>query len=88
MFTGRERERARVAAGLAPLVSGGNGGGGCTVSVVAGMAGVGKSALALRVAHDMVAAGRFTGGAMFLGRAQAELDDALRRLGDTRGAAA
>ncbi|MFE2867854.1 tetratricopeptide repeat protein [Embleya sp. NPDC059259] len=66
VFTGRERELADVAALLAPFVPGGKGGG-YAVSVVAGMAGVGKSALVLRVAHDLVAAGWFTGGAMFLG---------------------
>ncbi|MFJ8747493.1 tetratricopeptide repeat protein [Embleya sp. NPDC127516] len=66
VFIGRESELADVAALLAPIASDGTSGG-CAVSVVAGMAGVGKSALALRVAHDLVAAGWFTGGAMFLG---------------------
>ncbi|MFI6582807.1 tetratricopeptide repeat protein [Embleya sp. NPDC050493] len=74
VFTGRERELADVAALVAPFVAAG-GEGGRAVSVVAGMAGVGKTALALRAAHDVVAAGWFSGGAMFLG---------LRGYGDAR----
>ncbi|MGW6877006.1 tetratricopeptide repeat protein [Streptomyces xanthophaeus] len=65
VFTGREDEITHIASLLTPAASK-EAGSGRAVSVVAGMAGVGKSALALRVAHDLVAAGHFTGGAIFL----------------------
>ena len=61
-FTGRSVELARVVGCLAP----GSGAGAVVVSAVAGLAGVGKTALAVHAAHTAVEAGWFPGGVMFL----------------------
>ncbi|MFL9659730.1 tetratricopeptide repeat protein [Streptomyces sp. PB17] len=74
MFTGREQEVSRLLAALAPTpnsnrqepstsgvsTSEGPAGSGVVVSAVAGMAGVGKTALALTAAHRAWAQGWFT----------------------------
>ncbi|MYW01856.1 ATP-binding protein [Streptomyces sp. SID3343] len=65
VFTGRDGELAHAAYVFAPLTPDGSLNG-RVVSVVTGATGVGKSALALKVAHDLVAAGWFTGGAVFV----------------------
>ncbi|MBB5955581.1 tetratricopeptide (TPR) repeat protein [Saccharothrix tamanrassetensis] len=62
VFTGRAEALASLAEALrpaddtAPVV----------LSAVAGLAGVGKTTLAVRAAHDAVAAGWFPGGALFI----------------------
>ena len=61
-FTGREAELAKVAALLDPAA----GGGAVVVSAVAGLAGVGKTALAIQAAHQARAAGWFGGGVLFV----------------------
>jgi tetratricopeptide (TPR) repeat protein/DNA-binding SARP family transcriptional activator len=85
-FTGREEELSR-------LVATREAGAGAAVMVFAvnGMAGVGKTALVLQAAHQMVEAGRFPDGALFVelrgfsGQAPigpaAALDALLRGLG-------
>lgn len=86
-FTGREIELAELANMLtaideAPVV----------VSAVAGLAGVGKTALAVHAAHAVVDAGLFTGGVLFVdlhgyddnpATADQVLDSLLRTLGVT-----
>ena len=57
-FTGRQAELDELVAGLTPEQGG--------VSVVAGLAGVGKTALAVRAANQMLAAGWFPGGVLFI----------------------
>jgi hypothetical protein len=85
-FTGREAELAQVAALLDPE----GGPGAVVVSAVAGLAGVGKTALAVHAAHAARSSGWFPGGVLFIdlhgydpspvGPAQA-LDALLRALG-------
>ncbi|WP_331728088.1 tetratricopeptide repeat protein [Streptomyces sp. NBC_00158] len=58
LLVGRDEEAARLLGLLAP--------GGARTVVVAGLAGVGKSALAHAVAHRALAAGTFTGGALYV----------------------
>ncbi|WP_158717333.1 tetratricopeptide repeat protein [Streptomyces sp. NRRL F-4474] len=48
-----------------------------TVTAVSGLAGVGKTALALYAAHEAVARGWFTGGVLFVPLAGAEQDGAV-----------
>jgi tetratricopeptide (TPR) repeat protein len=57
-FTGRVAELEGLVAGLVPDRGG--------VSVVAGLAGVGKTALAVRAANQVLAAGWFPGGVLFI----------------------
>jgi tetratricopeptide (TPR) repeat protein len=61
-FTGREAELAQVARLLAPPA----GGGAVVVSAVAGLAGVGKTALTVHAAHAAREAGWFDGGVLFI----------------------
>ena len=61
-FTGREDELAVLAGLLDPAGTGGP----VVVSAVAGLAGVGKTTLAIRAAHAAVRAGWFAGGVLFL----------------------
>jgi tetratricopeptide (TPR) repeat protein len=84
-FTGRVQELAALATMLAPGSADDTG----LVCAIAGLAGVGKTALAIEAAHAAVAAGWFPGGVMFVdlhgydtpvGAAQA-LDSLLRALG-------
>jgi hypothetical protein len=61
-FTGREAELAQVAGLLDPA----GGTGAVVVSAVAGLAGVGKTALAVHAGHAARAAGWFPGGVLFI----------------------
>ena len=61
-FTGREDELAEITGLLAPTAGTGT----VVVSAVAGLAGVGKTALAIQAAHAARAAGWFGGGVLFL----------------------
>ncbi|WP_186762842.1 tetratricopeptide repeat protein [Lentzea tibetensis] len=61
-FTGRTAELARLAEQLRP----GQDERAVVVSAVAGLGGVGKTTLAVKAAHDAVAAGWFPGGVLFL----------------------
>ena len=61
-FTGRDAELAEVTGLLDPAA----GAGAVVVSAVAGLAGVGKTALAIQAAHTARAAGWFPGGVLFL----------------------
>src|SRR5262249_19391860 len=85
-FTGRQDELAPLAVLLDP----GREGGTVVVSAVAGLAGVGKTALAIRAAHAARQAGWFPGGVLFIDlhgydqapvSAAAALDALLRALG-------
>lgn len=58
-FTGRQTELAQIAELLNPV-------GGAQAVVVAGMAGMGKTALAVHAAYAARAAGWFTGGVLFI----------------------
>ena len=60
-FTGRERELARLVAAITPAATGG---GVVSVHAINGMAGIGKTTLAVHAAHRM--AGAFPDGQMFL----------------------
>jgi tetratricopeptide (TPR) repeat protein len=60
-FTGREEPLRLLASALRP-----DDDGAVRVSTLVGTAGVGKSALVLKAAHDAVAAGRFPGGVLFI----------------------
>ncbi|HTI23681.1 MAG TPA: tetratricopeptide repeat protein [Kutzneria sp.] len=59
-FTGRLDEQAGLAALLDPAAKG------PSVATITGLAGIGKTALAVRVAHEAVAAGWFPGGVLFI----------------------
>jgi len=61
-FTGREAELAQITALLDPAGTSGA----VVVSAVAGLAGVGKTALAIQAAHAARQAGWFGGGVLFL----------------------
>ena len=61
-FTGREAELARVAGLLDPAADART----VVVSAVAGLAGVGKTALAVHAGHAAWAAGWFPGGVLFI----------------------
>ena len=61
-FTGRDGELAQVAGLLDPAV----GAGAVVVSAVAGLAGVGKTALAVQAAHAARSSGWFAGGVLFI----------------------
>ena len=61
-FTGREAELAQIAGLLDPAA----GAGAVVVSAVAGLAGVGKTALAVQAGHAARAAGWFPGGVLFI----------------------
>ncbi|MGP8000358.1 MAG: tetratricopeptide repeat protein [Streptosporangiaceae bacterium] len=61
-FTGRKAELAEVTSLLDPAA----GGGAVVVSAVAGLAGVGKTALTIQAAHTARAAGWFGGGVLFI----------------------
>ena len=63
VFTGRARELARLAA-LAQLAPQGGASGTVVISAIDGMAGVGKSALAIHAAHRV--RGRFPDGQLFV----------------------
>jgi tetratricopeptide (TPR) repeat protein len=85
-FTGRFSELAKVVGHLAP----GSGTDTVAVSAVAGLAGVGKTALAVHAAHTAVDAGWFPGGVLYLDlhgydetpvQATQALDALLRALG-------
>lgn len=61
-FTGRETELAQITALLDPAGDAGA----VVVSAVAGLAGVGKTALAIQAGHTACQAGWFPGGVLFL----------------------
>jgi hypothetical protein len=61
-FTGREEELAQVVGLLVPAA----GAGAVLVSAVAGLAGVGKTTLAVHAAHAAREAGWFPGGVLFI----------------------
>ena len=61
-FTGREAELAQVAGLLDPAARAGA----VVVSAVAGLAGVGKTALAVQAAHAARSSGWFPGGVLFI----------------------
>lgn len=61
-FTGRDRELAEIMVLLSPQ----GGASAVVVSVVAGLAGVGKTALAVQAAHRAQEAGWFPGGVLFI----------------------
>jgi len=63
-FTGREAELAEITGLLGPAADAGAGA--VVVSAVAGLAGVGKTALAIQAAHAARSAGWFGGGVLFL----------------------
>jgi DNA-binding SARP family transcriptional activator/tetratricopeptide (TPR) repeat protein len=62
-FTGRQAELTRLVE-LAGAADGGKGPGTVVISAIDGMAGIGKTALAVRVAHRL--AGRFGDGQLFI----------------------
>ncbi|MEV6539765.1 tetratricopeptide repeat protein [Streptomyces sp. NPDC051665] len=64
VFTGRDDEVAELLGALDPGVGGGSES--VVISAVAGLGGVGKTALALRVAHVARGRGWFSGGALFV----------------------
>ncbi|MEU1138360.1 tetratricopeptide repeat protein [Streptomyces sp. NPDC005885] len=64
VFTGREEEVAELLGALDPGV--GEGSESVVISAVAGLGGVGKTALALSVAHAARERGWFAGGALFV----------------------
>jgi tetratricopeptide (TPR) repeat protein len=61
-FNGRDWELAQITSSLDPAAAGGS----MVVSAVAGLAGVGKTALAIQAGHAARAAGWFAGGALFI----------------------
>jgi hypothetical protein len=61
-FTGREDDLAKIAGMLDPAAEAGP----VLVSAVAGLAGVGKTALAIHAAHAARKAGWFPGGVLFI----------------------
>ncbi|WP_405822582.1 tetratricopeptide repeat protein [Streptomyces sp. NBC_01390] len=63
-FTGRDAEVRELLSALDPAV--GQGDGSVVVSVVTGLGGVGKTALALHIAHVAWERGWFAGGALFV----------------------
>ena len=64
VFTGREDEVAELLGALDPGVGGGSES--VVISAVSGLGGVGKTALALCVAHEARGRGWFAGGALFV----------------------
>jgi tetratricopeptide (TPR) repeat protein len=88
VFTGRQRELDALLKSAEPQ-AGRRGAGVVAVSAIEGMAGVGKTQLALRAAHEMVRAGRFADAQLYMdlrgfdpSRPPADvLDSFLRRLG-------
>ncbi|HEX4225314.1 MAG TPA: BTAD domain-containing putative transcriptional regulator [Pseudonocardiaceae bacterium] len=91
IFTGRDNELARLAA-LVRSPDPAEGLPDTVVTVVSGMAGVGKSTLAVRLAHDV--APHFPDGQLYLnlrgfdqGRPIIEPQDAIRQLLETQGVA-
>ncbi|MFG2783136.1 tetratricopeptide repeat protein [Streptomyces prunicolor] len=64
VFTGREDEVAELLGALDPEVGGGSES--VLISAVSGLGGVGKTALALCVAHEARGRGWFAGGALFV----------------------
>ncbi|MGP4111092.1 ATP-binding protein [Streptomyces sp. 4N509B] len=72
-FVGRRSELARLAAALRPDADGGTP---AAVCVVAGLGGVGKTALAVHAARSAVDAGWFPGGVLFLNLEGYAPDDA------------
>ncbi|MER7641937.1 tetratricopeptide repeat protein [Streptomyces sp. NPDC126522] len=64
VFTGREDEVAELLGALDPGVGGGSES--VVISAVSGLGGVGKTALALSVAHEARGRGWFSGGALFV----------------------
>ncbi|WP_405990586.1 tetratricopeptide repeat protein [Streptomyces sp. NBC_00986] len=64
VFTGREDEVAELLGALDPGVGGGSES--VVISAVSGLGGVGKTALALCVAHEARGRGWFSGGALFV----------------------
>ncbi|MEV0321049.1 tetratricopeptide repeat protein [Streptomyces sp. NPDC050658] len=73
-FTGRDAALRAVTAALRPD----SGSSPLLVSTLAGTAGVGKTALAVRAAHDAVANGWFPGGVLFVNLQGYDADRALR----------
>ncbi|WP_410626189.1 ATP-binding protein [Amycolatopsis sp. cmx-8-4] len=65
VFVGREGELAQLADALKPIAAD-TFGGPVVVSAIAGLAGVGKTTLAVRAAHDAITAGWFPGGALMV----------------------
>jgi tetratricopeptide (TPR) repeat protein len=65
VFVGRDAELAQLANVLDPATAD-TAGGFVVVSAVAGLAGVGKTALAVRAAHDAITAGWFPGGVLMV----------------------
>ncbi|WP_167829013.1 tetratricopeptide repeat protein [Streptomyces sp. MZ04] len=73
-FTGRGTALDAVTAGLRPDSAASP----LVVSTLAGTAGIGKTALAVRAAHDAVAAGWFPGGVLFINLQGYDVDRAVR----------
>ena len=92
-FTGREVELAQLLGALQPTVAGfADGTSAVLISAIEGMAGIGKTALAVQAAHTAAARGWFSGGIVFLDLhgydpartptdGQAAVAEALRALG-------
>ncbi|MFE0130617.1 ATP-binding protein [Streptomyces sp. NPDC059037] len=73
-FTGRDTALETVTAALRPDSASSP----LVVSTLAGTAGIGKTALAVRAAHDAVAAGWFPGGVLFINLQGYDTDRAVR----------
>ncbi|GAA4082341.1 AfsR/SARP family transcriptional regulator [Nonomuraea soli] len=87
-LVGRTAERGRLRALLAPAPGEGSGDGEPPVAVVVGRPGIGKTALALQVAHDLIA--RHPDGQLYadLGESRPRASDVLSRFLRALGAAA